>query len=186
MDEKPSPRQTFQFTCAPVCSYFVHFFHAVWPPVTVSCRTQDVASALGHDLSFVKYMFLMEPIWDLARELQVISRAHRMGAKEPIVVEKIIAVNTVETLVEHSAVETTKEQTDTPQYPPASSPSSLPGMGQSHAPMIEKEKKRKEEGKRNRILLSVRQIRNIYPSDSSRERNQGNKQSSAKRVRFAS
>ena len=44
----------------------------------------DESGSVGLDLSFVSYVLLLEPIADLSMEEQVISRAHRMGAKEPV------------------------------------------------------------------------------------------------------
>ncbi|XP_039128353.1 LOW QUALITY PROTEIN: F-box protein At3g54460 [Dioscorea cayenensis subsp. rotundata] len=56
----------------------------------------DGSAALGLDLSFVTYVFLMEPIWDRSMEEQVISRAHRMGAVRPISVETLVMHGTIE------------------------------------------------------------------------------------------
>ncbi|XAR63528.1 hypothetical protein NMG60_11023491 [Bertholletia excelsa] len=56
----------------------------------------DGSAALGLDLSFVTYVFLMEPIWDRSMEEQVISRAHRMGASRPVHVETLAMRGTVE------------------------------------------------------------------------------------------
>lgn len=56
----------------------------------------DGSAALGLDLSFVTYVFLMEPIWDRSLEEQVISRAHRMGASRPIHVETLAMRGTIE------------------------------------------------------------------------------------------
>lgn len=56
----------------------------------------DGSAALGLDLSFVTHVFLMEPIWDKSMEEQVISRAHRMGAKRPIHVETLAMHGTIE------------------------------------------------------------------------------------------
>lgn len=47
----------------------------------------DESGALGLDLSFVQYVFLAEPIANKSLEQQVVSRAHRMGAKEEVHVE---------------------------------------------------------------------------------------------------
>ncbi len=52
--------------------------------------------SVGLDLSFVEHIFLMEPIWDAALEKQVVSRAHRMGAKAPIQVETLVMKGSVE------------------------------------------------------------------------------------------
>uniref|UniRef100_A0A2P2INB3 F-box protein At3g54460 n=1 Tax=Rhizophora mucronata TaxID=61149 RepID=A0A2P2INB3_RHIMU len=56
----------------------------------------DGSAALGLDFSFVTHVFLMEPIWDRSMEEQVISRAHRMGATRPILVETLAMRGTVE------------------------------------------------------------------------------------------
>lgn len=50
----------------------------------------------GLDLSFVTHMFLMEEIWDKSLEKQVVSRAHRMGARQAVVVEQIVMRDTIE------------------------------------------------------------------------------------------
>ncbi|OWZ17619.1 hypothetical protein PHMEG_0008416 [Phytophthora megakarya] len=50
----------------------------------------------GLDLSFVTHIFLLEEIWDKSVEQQVISRAHRMGAKHSVVVEQLWMRGTVE------------------------------------------------------------------------------------------
>ncbi|XP_002965572.2 F-box protein At3g54460 [Selaginella moellendorffii] len=56
----------------------------------------DSSSALGLDLSFVTHVFLMEPIWDRSIEEQVVSRAHRMGATRPVLVETLAMAGTIE------------------------------------------------------------------------------------------
>ncbi|KAG7391808.1 hypothetical protein PHYPSEUDO_003428 [Phytophthora pseudosyringae] len=50
----------------------------------------------GLDLSFVTHIFLLEEIWDKSVEQQVISRAHRMGARHSVVVEQLWMRGTVE------------------------------------------------------------------------------------------
>ncbi|RLN72748.1 hypothetical protein BBJ28_00016670 [Nothophytophthora sp. Chile5] len=50
----------------------------------------------GLDLSFVTHIFLLEEIWDKSLEQQVISRAHRMGAKQAVVVEQLWMRGSVE------------------------------------------------------------------------------------------
>eukprot|EP00879_Flechtneria_rotunda_P005819 GHRR01006123.1.p1 GENE.GHRR01006123.1~~GHRR01006123.1.p1 ORF type:complete len:1000 (+),score=452.54 GHRR01006123.1:320-3001(+) len=61
-----------------------------------SCLVMDESGALGLDLSFVRYIFLMEPIADAALEQQVVSRAHRMGAVAPVHVEVLAMRHTAE------------------------------------------------------------------------------------------
>lgn len=58
----------------------------------------DARFAEGHDLSMVEYIFLLDPIWDLSLEKQVISRAYRMGASKGrvIQVEKLVMKNSIE------------------------------------------------------------------------------------------
>ncbi|GAA0142430.1 hypothetical protein LIER_03334 [Lithospermum erythrorhizon] len=56
----------------------------------------DGSTALGLDLSFVTHVYLMKPIWDKSIEEQVISRAHRMGATQPIHVETLAMSGTIE------------------------------------------------------------------------------------------
>lgn len=69
------------------------------------CRVMlmDESGALGLDLSFVNYVFLMEPIPNASLEDQVISRAHRMGATRQVLVETIIMARSIE---EHMAINT--------------------------------------------------------------------------------
>jgi SNF2 family DNA or RNA helicase len=57
----------------------------------ISILLLDGVGAVGLDLSFVSHIFLLDPIWDKSLEDQVISRAHRLGAKRSITVEKLIA-----------------------------------------------------------------------------------------------
>eukprot|EP00737_Agarophyton_chilense_P003861 gb/GEZJ01004653.1/.p1 GENE.gb/GEZJ01004653.1/~~gb/GEZJ01004653.1/.p1 ORF type:complete len:1186 (-),score=140.48 gb/GEZJ01004653.1/:200-3712(-) len=51
---------------------------------------------LGLDLSFVRYVFLLEPLWDSAQEMQITSRAHRIGCTGDIVVERLIMRGSIE------------------------------------------------------------------------------------------
>jgi len=52
--------------------------------------------AVGLDLSFVTHIFLMDEIWDRSLEQQVVSRAHRMGARGSVIVEQLVMAGTVE------------------------------------------------------------------------------------------
>jgi hypothetical protein len=52
--------------------------------------------SVGLDLSFVEYIFLLEPVWDASVEQQVISRAHRIGAKETVHVERLAMRDSIE------------------------------------------------------------------------------------------
>jgi SNF2 family DNA or RNA helicase len=50
----------------------------------------DDTGAVGLDLSFVEYVFLMEPLVDAAQEQQIVSRAHRIGATATVNVEVLV------------------------------------------------------------------------------------------------
>jgi hypothetical protein len=50
----------------------------------------DATGAVGLDLSFVEYVFLMEPLADEALEQQIISRAFRLGARKTVHVEVLV------------------------------------------------------------------------------------------------
>lgn len=58
--------------------------------MSTAVLVMDKAGSVGLDLSFVSAVFLMEPLSDPALEQQVVSRAHRMGAKCPILVETLV------------------------------------------------------------------------------------------------
>ena len=64
----------------------------------VGVLLMDQSGAVGLDLSFVSHVFLLEPLEDLSLHKQVISRAHRMGAKVPINVEILVMKVTLEFL----------------------------------------------------------------------------------------
>lgn len=57
---------------------------------------ETVHSSVGLDLSFCEYVFLLEPVWNPALEKQVIARAHRIGAKETVQVERLAMRNSIE------------------------------------------------------------------------------------------
>lgn len=66
-----------------------------------SCRDtgvllMDESGAVGLDLSMANWVFLMEPLADMALEEQIVSRAHRMGALDPINVEVIVMRDSAE------------------------------------------------------------------------------------------
>lgn len=54
------------------------------------------AAAEGLDLSFVSYVFLMEPLSNISLEEQVVSRAHRMGQTQTVHVEVLAMEKTAE------------------------------------------------------------------------------------------
>lgn len=63
---------------------------------SVVVLVMDKAGSVGLDLSFVSSVILMEPLNDPALEQQVVSRAHRMGARQPIYVETLVMKGTAE------------------------------------------------------------------------------------------
>ncbi|GMF09838.1 unnamed protein product [Phytophthora lilii] len=79
------------------------------PNVNVLLLTE--VGSHGLDLSFVTHIFLMDEIWDKSLEQQVISRAHRMGANQAVVVEQLWMRGSVESqmLRPHEADETQPE-----------------------------------------------------------------------------
>lgn len=102
--------------------------------------------AVGLDLSFVSHIFILDPIWDQGLEDQVISRAHRLGAKRAVTVEKFIAEGTVEQMMEALAA---KQR--------ASSASRDTEYTSGEAGMAEKRKKA-DESKKAKDALKVKQI----------------------------
>ena len=52
--------------------------------------------AIGLDLNFVQYVFLLKPVLEPANEQQIISRAHRIGCSKDILVERLIMRNSIE------------------------------------------------------------------------------------------
>lgn len=50
----------------------------------------DETGSVGLDLSFVGWVFLMEPLADASLEAQVTARAHRMGASQAVHVESLV------------------------------------------------------------------------------------------------
>jgi SNF2 family DNA or RNA helicase len=54
------------------------------------------AGSVGLNLQFTNYVFLFDRWWNPAVEDQAISRAHRIGQREPVIVTRFISVNTIE------------------------------------------------------------------------------------------
>lgn len=67
-------------------------------PSTNVLLLSDIGSH-GLDLSFVTHIFLVDEIWDESLENQVISRAHRMGAYQSVIVEQLTMKGTIEELM---------------------------------------------------------------------------------------
>lgn len=88
--------------------------------------------AVGLDLSFVTHIFLMDQIWDRSLEMQVVARAHRMGAKGAVLVEQLVMGGTVEEKMSDMAVNSHSAQSDTEGKPEA--PQEAPNVaGQEQA-----------------------------------------------------
>jgi hypothetical protein len=71
----------------------------------ISILLLDGVGAVGLDLSFVSNIYLLDPIWDKSQEEQVIARAHRLGARRAITVEKLVSHGTVEEMMERLATD---------------------------------------------------------------------------------
>jgi len=54
------------------------------------------AGGLGLNLTAADYVFIIDPWWNPAVEMQAIDRAHRIGQTRPIMVYKMISRNTIE------------------------------------------------------------------------------------------
>jgi len=120
----------------------------------------DEKGALGLDLSFVTRMIIMEPVWNRSQEHQIISRAHRIGAKQRVIVYRLMMVDSVETdLIDMSSEPTHQNgtarnsdrlsdagETDSYQYSGVdASPKKSSGISLSN-------KEKEEKLRRNRLL----------------------------------
>lgn len=56
----------------------------------VGVLVMDETGSVGLDLSFVSWVFLMEPLADASLQAQVTARAHRMGASQAVHVETLV------------------------------------------------------------------------------------------------
>eukprot|EP00934_Nitzschia_sp_Nitz4_P008343 Nitzschia sp. Nitz4//scaffold59_size112058//100048//103237//NITZ4_004128-RA/size112058-augustus-gene-0.96-mRNA-1//1//CDS//3329555180//8333//frame0 len=63
---------------------------------TCLCMLLGRDGSEGLDLSFVTHIFFLEPVWDKSLEQQVVGRAWRMGTKQSVIVETLVAENSVE------------------------------------------------------------------------------------------
>ncbi|NJK96656.1 MAG: SWF/SNF helicase family protein [Bacteroidales bacterium] len=54
------------------------------------------AGGVGLNLTAADYVFILDPWWNPAAEMQAISRAHRIGQTEKVFVYRYISVETVE------------------------------------------------------------------------------------------
>ena len=54
------------------------------------------AGGLGLNLTAADYVFLLDPWWNPAVEMQAIDRAHRLGQTRPVFAYRLICAGTVE------------------------------------------------------------------------------------------
>ncbi|KAL0025980.1 hypothetical protein WJX77_010392 [Trebouxia sp. C0004] len=69
----------------------------------VGVLLMDETGSVGLDLSFVSWVFLMEPLADASLQAQVTARAHRMGAAQAVHVETLVMKGTAEEQMLHHA-----------------------------------------------------------------------------------
>ena len=130
--------------------------------------------AVGLDLSLAQYIYLMEPLWDSAMELQIMSRAHRIGCKSDIYVKRLVMKGSIE-----EALVNSREQ--------------VTGTAELSQSGIEAEKKMEELMRTKGLLKSLRlvegeevnkkgRVESKRPAEVSVEQAQSNQ---VKRVRFA-
>jgi hypothetical protein len=60
-------------------------------------------AVLDEDLTAAEYVFLVDPWWNPAVEMQAIDRAHRIGQEPPVFAHRLIARDTVEETTEVEA-----------------------------------------------------------------------------------
>ncbi|GJQ09416.1 hypothetical protein GpartN1_g1207.t1 [Galdieria partita] len=111
----------------------------------------DSTGAFGHDLSFVSHIYIMEPVWDQSLASQVISRAHRMGAKEPINVDILAMKGTIEETMVTKSFNSKEDNI-------------------SHAE-TSKEKEAIERKKRSFVLNSLHMVRGVVQNQKILDRN---------------
>jgi SNF2 family DNA or RNA helicase len=63
------------------------------PPIFLSSLK---AGGTGLNLTAADYVFLMDPWWNPAAEDQAADRAHRIGQERPVIINRIVTINTVE------------------------------------------------------------------------------------------
>ena len=73
-----------------------HAERAFRDPQGVPVCLLDTHNACGWDLSFVRTVFLMEPLLDAALAEQVVSRGHRIGTAGEVVVETLVMRGSLE------------------------------------------------------------------------------------------
>ena len=140
----------------------------------------DTSGAVGLDLSFARFVFVMDPIADGALEAQVVSRAHRMGARSEVVVETLVMEGTAEEEVMRLSSASSSNSISSSSSPGGKSPSAAarrgkkPRLNAAGGRGKEKEDEEQEEEEeeqeeeeedvsaaarlRARVLLSVRRV----------------------------
>lgn len=64
---------------------------------SVSCFLISLkAGSTGLNLTAADYVFIIDPWWNPAAEMQALSRAHRIGQEKPVFVYRFISVDTIE------------------------------------------------------------------------------------------
>ncbi|KAL0050649.1 hypothetical protein WJX82_004168 [Trebouxia sp. C0006] len=81
----------------------------------VGVLLMDETGSVGLDLSFVSWVFLMEPLADASLQAQVTARAHRMGAAQAVHVETLVMKGTAEEQMLHHATHPSPDASATPQ-----------------------------------------------------------------------
>jgi SNF2 family DNA or RNA helicase len=54
------------------------------------------AGGIGLNLTAADYVFIIDPWWNPAAEMQALSRAHRIGQDKPVIAYRFISIHTVE------------------------------------------------------------------------------------------
>jgi SNF2 family DNA or RNA helicase len=68
------------------------FRHGDAPVFLISLK----AGGVGLTLTEADYCFVLDPWWNPAVEAQAVDRAHRIGQQRPVMVYRLVAVDTVE------------------------------------------------------------------------------------------
>uniref|UniRef100_M4B1I0 Helicase C-terminal domain-containing protein n=1 Tax=Hyaloperonospora arabidopsidis (strain Emoy2) TaxID=559515 RepID=M4B1I0_HYAAE len=118
----------------------------------------------GLDLSFVTHVFLMEEIWDKSLEQQVVSRAHRMGAQQAVVVEQLWMRGSIESEMAKMNELDERHSSNPPRVmhrlgPPVRTRKRLRGGGKALLNVAgTKRKKRNRRGDAKKCLLTTRAV----------------------------
>ncbi|DBA80065.1 TPA: hypothetical protein ACH3X2_007554 [Trebouxia sp. C0005] len=80
----------------------------------VGVLLMDETGSVGLDLSFVSWVFLMEPLADASLQAQVTARAHRMGAAQAVHVETLVMRGTAEEQMLHHVAHPSPDVSATP------------------------------------------------------------------------